>query len=229
MPLSYLKQRQQMLEQSNNFYTSSGIHVYTKDEMMNDLVDLESVVARFESLLPEHARDGVEMIIVGHFDEFDERDINAFYKDGALYISNLQTDNDDLLDDLIHETAHSVEEKYGYEIYADQKIKDEFLRRRTHLYNILWKMGFKTPKAIFDDVEYSQEFDEFLFHTVGYDKLTEILKGVMVTPYAATSLREYFATAFTEFYFHPDSHNYLKKVAPEVYKKLIELHSLDRG
>jgi len=30
-----------MLEQSNNFYTPSGIHVYTKDEMMNDLVDLE--------------------------------------------------------------------------------------------------------------------------------------------------------------------------------------------
>ena len=169
MPLSYLQQRQQMLEQSNNFYTPSGIHVYTKDEMMNDLVDLEGVVSKLEAALPDHLRDGVEMIIIGQFDEFVERDINAFYKDGALYVSNFQTDNDDLLDDLIHETAHSVEEQYGMEIYADQKIKNEFLRKREHLYNILSKMNMATDKQRFTDTEYDQEFDEYLFNDVGYD------------------------------------------------------------
>ena len=214
MPLSYLQQRQKMLEQS---------------KMMNDLVDLEAVVSQLEAKLPDHLRDGVEMIIVGQFDEFAERDINAFYKDGALYVSNFQTDNDDLLDDLIHETAHSVEEQYGMEIYADQKIKNEFLRKREHLYNILSKMNMATDKQRFMDTEYEQEFDEYLFNDVGYDKLSEILKGVVVTPYAVTSLREYFATAFTEFYLHPDSHNYLKKVSPEVYKKLVELHRLDQA
>jgi len=229
MPLSYLKRRQKMLEQSNNFYTPSGIHVYTKDKMMNDLVDLEAVVSQLEAKLPDHLRDGVEMIIIGQFDEFAERDINAFYKDGALYVSNFQTDNDDLLDDLIHETAHSVEEQYGMEIYADQKIKNEFLRKREHIYNILSKMNMATDKQRFMDTEYEQEFDEYLFNDVGYDKLSEILKGVVVTPYAVTSLREYFATAFTEFYLHPDSHNYLKKVSPEVYKKLSELHRLDQA
>ena len=35
--------------------------------MMNDIVDLESVVAKLESLLPDHIRDGVEMVIVGEF------------------------------------------------------------------------------------------------------------------------------------------------------------------
>ena len=229
MPLSYLQQRQKMLEQSNNFYTPSGIHVYTKDKMMNDLVDLEAVVSQLEAKLPDHLRDGVEMIIIGQFDEFAERDINAFYKDGALYVSNFQTDNDDLLDDLIHETAHSVEEQYGMEIYADQKIKNEFLRKREHIYNILSKMNMATDKQRFMDTEYEQEFDEYLFNDVGYDKLSEILKAFVVSPYAATSLREYFATAFTEFYLHPDSHNYLKKVSPEVYKKLVELHRLDQA
>jgi hypothetical protein len=164
------------------------------------------------------------MIIIGQFDEFAERDINAFYKDGALYVSNFQTDNDDLLDDLIHETAHSVEEQYGMEIYADQKIKNEFLRKREHLYNMLTKMNLATDKQRFMDVEYEQEFDEYLFDDVGYDRLSEILKGVVVTPYAMTSLREYFATAFTEFYFQPDSHNYIKKVSPELYRKLVMLH-----
>ena len=213
-----------MLEQSSNFYTPSGIHVYTKDEMMNDLVDLEGVVSKLESTLPDHLRDGVEMIIIGQFSEFAESDINAFYKDGALYVSNFQTDNDDLLDDLIHETAHSVEEQYGMEIYADQKIKNEFLRKREHLYNMLSKMNLATDKQRFMDTEYEQEFDEYLFDDVGYDRLSEILKGVVVTPYSMTSLREYFATAFTEFYFQPDSHNYIKKVSPELYKKLVMLH-----
>ena len=169
------------------------------------------------------------MIIVGHFDEFEERDINAFYKDGALYVSNFQSNNDDLLDDLVHETAHSLEEAYGFEIYGDEKIKQEFLSKRINLYHLLWDIGFKIQKRLFTDLEYNQEFDEFLLQDVGYDRLSGILKGVFVSPYAATSLREYFATAFTEFYLYPDSHNYLQKVSPEVYKKLVLLHKLDRA
>ena len=229
MLVDYIQQRQKMLEESNNFYTPNGIHVFTKDAMMNDLVDLEAVIANLEAKLPEHIRDGVEMIIVGRFDEFEERDINAFYKDGALYVSNIQSDNDDLLDDLVHETAHSVEEQYGMEIYGDQELKEEFLRKRMHLYNVLWNMGFKAPREIFFDTEYDQEFDKFLLDDIGYDKLSEILKGIMVTPYAATSLREYFATGFTEFYLYPDSHNYLQKTSPELYKKLVQLHKLDQA
>jgi len=226
MLVNYIQHRQKMLKESNNFYTPSGIHVFTKDEMLNDLVDLDLVIANLESKLPVHIRDGVEMIIIGHFDEFDERGINAFYKDGALYVSNIQSDNEDLLDDLVHETAHSAEEQYGMEIYADQEMKDEFLRKRMHLYNILWNMGFQPSREMFLDVEYDQDFDEYLLEDVGYDKLSEILKGIMISPYAATSLREYFATGFTEFYLYPDSHGYLQKTSPELYKKLVLLHKL---
>ena len=218
-----------MLDEKDDFYTPTGIQVFTKDQMVDNSVSVESVIAKFESKLPEHIRNEVEMIIVGHFDEFEQRDINAFYKDGALYVSNFQSNNNDLLDDLVHETAHSLEEAYGYEIYGDGRIKQEFLSKRTHLYHILWEMGFKVQQKLFTDAEYNQEFDEFLLQDVGYDKLSEILKGVFVTPYAATSLREYFATAFTEFYLHPDSHGYLKKVSPEVYKKLVLLHRLDKA
>jgi len=227
MLVNYIQHRQKMLDESNNFYTPSGIHVFTKDQMLNNSVDLDSVIANLESKLPDHIRDGVEMIIIGHFEEFDERGINAFYKDGALYVSNIQDDNEDLLDDLIHETAHSVEEQYGMEIYADQKIKDEFLRKRIHLYNIIQNMGFEASRKMFLDVEYDQDFDEYLLQDIGYDKLSEILKGVMINPYAATSLREYFATGFTEFYLYPDSHGYLQKISPELYKKLVQLHRIE--
>jgi len=224
---NYIKNRQLMLEKKGSFYTPSGIQVFTRDPLTNDELDMDSVVSRFESLLPDHIRDEVEMIIVGQFDEFVERSINAFYKDGALYVSNFQSDGDDLLDDLIHETAHSLEEAQGHFIYGDQKLEKEFLRKREHLYDILWKMGFKAPQALFMDTEYDKEFDEFLHEDVGYDKLGEVLKGVVVTPYAMTSLREYFATGFTEFYLYPDSHGYLQKTSPELYKKLVQLHRAD--
>ncbi len=229
MLLEYIQKRQQMLEEKTDFYTPAGIQVFTKDQMINDSISVESAIAKYESKLPDHIRNEVEMIIVGHFDEFEERDINAFYKDGALYVSNFQSNNDDLLDDLVHETAHSLEEAYGFEIYGDEKIKQEFLSKRTNLYHLLWDIGFKIQKRLFTDLEYNQEFDEFLLQDVGYDRLSGILKGVFVSPYAATSLREYFATAFTEFYLYPDSHNYLQKVSPEVYKKLVLLHKLDRA
>lgn len=229
MLLSYIRQRQKMLKEVNNFYTPNGIHVFTKDEMMNDLVDIEVVVSQLEAKLPDHVRDGIEMVIIGNFSEFEERDINAFYKDGALYVSNIQTDNGDLLDDLVHETAHSAEEQYGMEIYGDQEVKKEFLRKRMHIYNMLQKMGFNPSQRDFLETEYDQDFDEYLLHDIGYDKLSEILKGVMVTPYAATSLREYFATGFTEFYLYPDSHDYIKRTSPQLYKKLVQLHRIEQA
>jgi len=227
MLLEYLKKRQQMINEKSAYYTKNGIQVFSKDPMVNDLVDLESVMAKYESILPEHIRDGIEMVIIGQFEEFEKRDINAFYRDGALYVSNFQSDNEDLLDDLVHETAHSLEEAYGYEIYGDQEIKDEFIRKRKFLYDVLWKMGFKAPKDMFLDSEYDEEFDRYLLNDVGYDKLSEIVRGILITPYAATSLREYFATGLTEFYLYPDNHNYLKKVSPELYKKLIKIHGLN--
>ena len=225
----YIKASQQkMTEQISNFYTPSGIQVYFKDQMHDTSIDVERVVADLEKRVPQHLTDEVEMIIISHFQEFEDRDINAFYKDGALHISNIQSDEEDILDDMIHEAAHAAEEAYGYEIYGDSKIKDEFLRKRMHLYNILWKMGFKAPKSIFLEIEYDQEFDEFLFKDVGYDTMGEAITGLFINAYAATSLREYFATGFTDFYLQPNDHSFLKKTSPALYEKLLLLHNLDK-
>ena len=214
-------------EQVTNFYTSTGIHVYFKDHLYNDAIDVEKMISKLESLIPTQLLSEVEMIIIGHFDEFEERDINAFYKDGAIHVSNIQSDEDDLLDDLIHETAHAAEVAYGYEIYADSKIKDEFLIEREHLYNLLWNSGFKAPKKLFLQTEYDYDFDQFLYKDVGYDKLSNVVNGLFVSPYSATSLREYFATGFTDFYLHPNDHGYLKKVSPALYNKLQKINNIE--
>ena len=226
---NYLQKKQQkLLEHQTDFYTSSGIHVYFKDALSNDEIDPEEVVNKFESAIPSHLLTEVEMIIIGTFDEFEERGINAFYDGGTLYVSNLQDDEADMYDDIVHEISHSIEEPHGYFIYGDKKIEDEFLRKRKYLHDVLWGMGYKMPMSIFMNPEYSQDFDMLLYQKIGYDKLIPIVGGVFISPYAATSLREYFGTGFTEFYVHPETHDFLQKISPELYKKLITLHNPEK-
>ena len=221
--LKHLQEIHQKTQKNNiDFYTPAGLHIYFKDKIENKDVNVEKVISKLESKIPLHLFADIEMIIIGWFDEFAERDINAFNDSGTICISNFQDDEDDLLDDLIHEIAHATESEYGYTIYADEKIKDEFLRKRKHLHDILWSHGYKAPLSFFMDPEFSQEFDDFLHKKVGYDKLSPLLQGLFINAYAATSLREYYATAFTEYYMD-SNHNFLKNVSPQVYKKINDL------
>jgi len=119
-----------------------------------------------------------------------------------------------------------LEEPYGYEIYGDKKLEIEFLNKRRDLRNILWNLGHKTQISFFLNIEYDREFDEFLLNTVGYDKLALLLQGIFITPYAATSLREYFATGFTEFFMEPN-HSLLKTVSPVLYSKVKQIYQDD--
>ncbi len=221
MLIDYIQRSQKRITEAvSSFYTPTGIHVYFKEPLTNDDIDIEAVISRVEERIPSHLLSEVEMIIVGWFEEFEERKLNAFYKDGALYVSNIQDDEDDMYDDIIHEVAHSLESPLGYEIYSDQKVQNEFLRKRKYLYDILWAKGYRAPLSIFMDPEYNEEFDMFLYEKIGYNKLSDLMMGLFITPYAATSLREYYATGFSEFYLNSD-HNFFKKVSPELYKKLL--------
>ena len=228
MHIELLKEKQKKIQQQmTDFYTPRGLHVFFKDKLLNDDIDVEFVISKVEELLPHHLCSEVEMIIVGHFDEFEEKGFNAFYDSGTVCVTNNQFDEADMIDDIIHEFAHSVEEPYGMEIYGDSKIKNEFIEKRNTLHDILWKSGYKTPKSFFNNVDYDEEFDNFLYKKVGYDKLQSLCSGVFVSAYAATSLREYFATAFTEFFLYPDRHNYLSKVSPQLYNKILSLYSAE--
>ena len=217
-----LQRHQQILENKMDFYTPIGIHVYFKDPITNEKVDAEKVIARVEGTIPEHLLQEVEMIIFGYFDEFKERKLNAFYDGGTLYVTPDQNDNADLFDDLIHEISHSLEYPHGALIYQDRKLEQEFLNKRRNLYNILWQMGYKLPEKVFMNTEYDQEFDMFLLEQVGYDKLEVVTQGLFINPYAATSLREYFATGFTD-YFVDSNHRHLQQVSPQLYKKILQL------
>jgi len=223
--LNYLKESyQRNLNSVNDFYTSNGLHVYVKDPVSNG-VDPEVVISKLESVLPPHLFSEVEMVAIGHFKEFEERKINAFYSDGCLYISNEQDNEADLIDDLIHEMSHSLEESYGYEIYGDKQLEEEFLQKRIRLYDELWAHGYKTPKSFFLDPEYDAEFDDYLLNKVGYNKLSMVALGIFISAYAATSLREYFATGFTYYYLNEDL-VWLKMTCPILYSKIDKINKM---
>ena len=193
------------------------ITVFVKDPLPED-IDLDYVLSSIEKKVPEHLVYGIDMAYVGQFEEFEDRQTNAAYKDGALYITNEQSDEDDMIDDIVHEMSHACEESYYSLIYSDGKIQNEFAGKRKKLFEILKAEEYKVDIEDFLNIDFSKEFDEFLYQEVGYDKLTFFTMGLFVSPYGATSYREYFANGF-EHYFLTNP-QYVEVVSPAVYEKV---------
>jgi hypothetical protein len=199
------------------WYLYGDVFVLVKDPLP-DHIDLQLSLDRVERTVPQHLAYGLDSIFIGQFPEFEERQINAFYREGAIYITNEQDDDSDFIDDLVHEMAHLTEAQYGSQIYEDQRVSREFLGKRQRLYYILSSEGYKVHPKDFMQTEYSEEFDMFLFKDVGYEMLRQATQGLFLTPYGATSLAEYFAESF-EYYFLKDKAE-VRTLSPQCYRKL---------
>ena len=78
--------------------------------------------------------------------------------------------------------------------------------------------GFDVSMEMALDPDYFREFDEFLYKEVGYPVLTTLTMGLFYSPYAITSLREYFANGF-ENYFEGGAQE-VKEISPVLYNKI---------
>jgi hypothetical protein len=217
----YLKNKK-VIHEEKNVLLHGSVPVYVKDELLNDGISLSSVIAKVSQIVPQFFVHGLDSIYVGDFQQFRERGINAFYDDGSLYISNVQDDEDDMIDDIVHEIAHHVEENHGMDIYGDGRLEREFLGKRKKLYFLLDAEGYDVRIRDFLNPEFSREFDEFLSQDVGYMNLRGVTQGLFYSPYAATSLREYFANGFENFHIKKD-YNYLQIMSPVLYNKIENL------
>ena len=203
-----------------------GFNIVFKDPFVKD-IDYREVFHRISMTLPEEYINNIDIIYVGKFDYFDERKINALYLDGAIYVSNVQDNEEDLLDDIVHEVSHSVEKTYAEDIYADGEIEKSFLHKRNILERDLRHYGYETEKYDFNEVEYDKELDFFLYEEIGYDKLNTFIQGMFVSEYSVTSLREYFALGFEEYYI--GNRLYLREISPYIYNKLASLEEKLEG
>ena len=90
--------------------------------------------------------------------------------------------------------------------------------KRERLAARLHAEGYDTSEVDFKESEYSANFDVFLYKDIGYEKLTNLTMGLFSSPYGATSLREYFANGFEEYFL--GRRDYLPKVSPKLYMKI---------
>jgi hypothetical protein len=203
-------------------YFVFGKVIVIQNDPLPEHVNLQDVLQRVEHAIPYHFVEDLDAIYVGNFDFLSDRDLNALYEDGAIYVSPEQDDEDDMFDDIIHEIAHCVEETYFNDIYADDRIEREFLVKRKKLLDTLRREGYNVSLGDFMEVDYSKKFDEFLYIHVGYPVLTGLTMGEFVSPYGVTSLREYFANCFEEV-FAKENGQLVKKISPVVYNTIVNL------
>tara|TARA_R100000388_G_scaffold94484_1_gene81873 strand:+ start:892 stop:1560 length:669 start_codon:yes stop_codon:yes gene_type:complete len=181
-------------------------------------INLDYVKNKIETLIPEYFLDNVDGFFVGYVKEFfkDGREYNAMFKDGAIYLSPDQDGNRDLLDDILHEIAHAVEEKHEDKIYGDGRLEREFLAKRKHLYYLLGDKEYDIDD--YDNPKYDYKFDQHLYKNIGYDKLRGVSAELFYSPYAITALREYWANGFENYLL--GSRGKLKEISPVLYQKV---------
>jgi hypothetical protein len=205
-----------------NEYVFGGINVFVKNPLSID-IDLYKFLGDFFDNIPKVFLQNIELILIGEFDNLKQRQVDAIFENGAIYITNIQRSEEDFLSDLVHEIAHSFEEVNMDFLYGDSLIENEFLEKRKKLYNELKSKNLLNNIEIKDflEISYNKKFDDYLNNFVGYEALNSITSGYFLSAYGATSLREYFANAF-EHYFVFDIRK-VKKISEEVYKKIQEI------
>jgi len=214
-----LKSSEQVRKELGEHSLFGRVNIYTL-QPLPDHIDLEYVIETIRKRVPSVFFHNIDSIFIGYFKEFEEKDINAFYSDGALFITNEQTTNEDLLDDIIHETAHAVERMFPEHIY-DHNLESEFVGKRKRLFQRLKSDGWNVDLDDFVQVGYSNDFDDLLYMEIGYPILSAHTVDLFNSPYGATSIQEYWANGFEGFFLKNPQR--IKEISPQIYNKITTL------
>lgn len=206
-------------EKNKTHFTWNNIEVFIKDPILNKEVSFVSVLDIIEEKVPRHLLKNVDAIYVGNFDFLNSRNAQASYENSAIFVTNDQDSDQDMADDVVHEIAHSVEETYQRYVYADGKLEREFILKRKQLYDVLKAEDIEVSLPAFLEPEFSKQFDEYLHLHVGYPLLDMVGSSIFYSPYAATSLREYFANGFEALFYFGD-YEFISKSCPILFEKL---------
>ena len=217
-----LKKIIQSRNKNNNHFVWNNIEIFIKDPITNPEFTFQDVLAAVASLIPKEMLRNLDSIYVGEFDFLDDREIQASYENSSIFITNEQDSIEDMSDDLVHEIAHSVEEIKAEQIYSDGNLEREFLDKRKRLFSILNSEGYKVELITFLDTDFSFEFDSFLHQEVGYTALSILTANLFYSPYAATSLQEYYANGFEAYYYYEEG-PHLQRISPVLFSKIYNL------
>jgi len=217
----YISESSKKAKQSKKeFFIHNDVLVFLQEKMPN--INMDLICKNIQKNIPKKLFKDLDYIYIGKFEELDSREVQSAYMRGAIYITSHNQNEQSIYNAIVHELAHSIESVFKEIIYGDNEVASEFISKRKKLRSIL-----KTQNLEYEDPmfflrqEYSPKFDEFLYKTVGYDRLNLLTVGLFISPYAATSLREYFANGF-EHYYNGDR-EYLEKISPKLSSKIFKL------
>ncbi len=214
-----------ILKESQDFNIIGGVDVIINNTLP-DNVNLKGAWCGVDSPPPPSLLEKMQKKITGQQEVIIKRNVNSMYKNGILYITHEQDNNADLYDDIVHEICHSVEEMHQDSIYGDDLLEDEFVRKRRFVLDILAADGYNCSSIDAGETRYTAKIDNFFHEEVGYKKLGNLTRNIFVTPYAITSIREYWATAFEKFWIKPDLRPFIKKSSPVLYQKIINVKKM---
>ena len=222
--MNWLEESVKKSKKLKDHYMLGDVNIYVKDQLPEH-IDVDFVIRYVAKRLPNHVLSNIDIIYVGHFQDLVDRDVNALWQNGAIYITNDQDSEMDMIDDLIHEIAHSNEKQYEQIIYEDTRLEQEFLQRRKKLAYILKDKGYGLPTGFIYNPDYSKIIDDYLYEKVTYEVLWQLVPGIFPSPYAVTSVREYWAKGFE--YFYMGKRQELKETSPVLFSKLMQLNDLE--
>ena len=161
--MNWLEESVKKSKKLKDHYMLGNVNIYIKDRLPEH-VDIDFVIRYVAKRLPNHVLTNIDIIYVGHFQDLVDRDVNALWQNGAIYITNEQDNEMDMIDDLIHEIAHSNEKQHEQIIYEDGKLEREFLVRRKKIAFILKDKGYNLPTGFIYNSAYDKTIDDFLYH-----------------------------------------------------------------
>jgi len=204
-------------------YYIYDIPIFVIDEVSED-VNLPEFCQEVEEYLPQRLLTNVEVVYIGNFKDLKGR--NAAFTHGAIYMTATEPTNEDMLENFIHEVAHSLETQHGMSLYTDD-LRSEFVSKRERLRYTLSAQGYQINPLLYTFTEYNPKFDNFLANEVGYPTLLTLTMGLFVSPYGATSLQEYFANGFEKYFL--DNPRTVRDISPVLYKKIEEIINDDEA
>jgi len=181
-------------------------------------VDIPTFCVEAEEFMSPTLLNNVDVVYIGKFKELQDR--NAAFMNGGIYMTATEPTVFDMIENFVHEVAHSLENQFAWQIYDDSLIQ-EFKGKRERLYHILTAEGYHINPVLYSYTEYNKKFDEFLANEVGYPTLLSITMGLFVSPYGATSIQEYFANGFEKYFL--DNPQKVRDISPVLYRKIEEI------
>ena len=106
--MSWIFESVKKSKKMKDHYKLHDIDIFIKDPLPED-ISADFVLKYISKRIPYYLLKGVDMIYIGQFKQLKDREVNALFEHGAIYITNEQDNDKDMIDDIIHEIAHSIE------------------------------------------------------------------------------------------------------------------------